>query len=165
MISTAVLCSSPSAIAAEKIVLKYKVFRQSISVQELTTFAETGQLSPALEHYLKAGKQNPEEVRRVLNQPVDINLITLDRVLNFYPLGELFLDQVSQTVHPPNKEASRQALRAALILSASPDNKVTLIEILQKYPTSEVQVEGDRLVQAYGQINEISKLTRRIAEL
>jgi len=46
-VSADILLSSSSAIAAEQVVLKYRIFRESISV-ELTTFAETGELSTSL---------------------------------------------------------------------------------------------------------------------
>lgn len=56
---TSVLLYSTSAIAAEKVVLKYGVFWGSISVTELTTFTETGKVSPALRFYLSAARRNP----------------------------------------------------------------------------------------------------------
>jgi Alpha/beta hydrolase of unknown function (DUF1400) len=33
-------------------------------------------------------------------------------------------------------------LRAALVVSASKDRQITLIEVIQNYPTKEVEVEG-----------------------
>jgi len=36
-VSADILLSSSSAIAAEQVVLKYRIFRESISVEELTT--------------------------------------------------------------------------------------------------------------------------------
>jgi Alpha/beta hydrolase of unknown function (DUF1400) len=39
---------SSEVLAAEKVVLKYKLFRGSLSVAELTTFAQAGEASPAM---------------------------------------------------------------------------------------------------------------------
>lgn len=71
-----------AAIAAEKIALKYGVFRGPVSVSELTTFTETGKVSPSLRFYLSAARRNPQEVRQVLTQEVKVNPLLLDRGLN-----------------------------------------------------------------------------------
>lgn len=142
------------AIAAEQVVLKYRVFRESISVEELSTFAETGELSTSLRINLALAQQDPKKVRRYLTEPVKVNLVLLDRVLNS-PVGNVVLDQVSQVVHTPSRRADRQALRSALILSASSDSNISLIETIQNYPTSEVEVEGDRLEAAYRQLRRL----------
>jgi Alpha/beta hydrolase of unknown function (DUF1400) len=160
-ISSAVLSVSTNAIAAEQVVVKYKILRESISVAELTTFVETGEASSGLQSYLKASQQNPEDVRRLLGRETNVNVVTLDRALN-NPVGNFVLDQISLAVHPPANAASRQAIRSALVLSASQDNKVSLIEVIQKYPTAEVELEGERIAQAYRQIDAIGGWIRRI---
>ncbi len=149
------------AIAAEQVVLKYRIFRESIAVEELSTFAQTGELSKSLRINLALARQDPKAVRRYLTEPVKVNPVLLDRLLNS-PAGNFVLDQVSQVVHTPSGKADRQALRAALIVSASRNNDISLIEIIQNYPTQVVQVEGDRLETAYRQLR---RLGGRLPEL
>lgn len=142
------------AIAAEQVVLKYRIFRESISVEELSAFAETGELSKSLRINLALARQDPKAVRRYLTEPVKVNLLLLDRLLNS-PVGNLVLDQVSEVVHTPSGKADRQALRSALVISASRDSNISLIEVIQNYPTQAVQVEGDRLESAYRQLRRL----------
>lgn len=144
----------PVANAAERVVLRYRIFRQSLSVAELTQFAETGELSRSLRSNLARAGQDPATVRRYLTEPVRVNPVFLDRVLNS-PIGNAFLDEISQVIHTPSRRADRQALRAALVLSAR-DGQFSLIEVLQNYPTREVQVDGDRLEVAYRQLRRLS---------
>lgn len=161
----AIALSSESAFAAEQVVLKYRIFRSSISVKELTNFAQTGELSTSLRVNLALAKQNPKAIRQYLTQPVAVNIRLLDRVLNS-PVGNVVLDQISEAIHTPSRKADRQALRAALILSASRDypdssgqnsrNTISLIEIIQNYPTSEVEVEGEVLERAYRQLSQLA---------
>lgn len=148
MLSATTLLFSTSAIAAEQVVLKYRIFRESISVEELSTFAQTGELSTSLRINLALARQDPKAIRGYLTEPVKVNPVFLERVLNS-PVGNVVLDQVSQVVHTPSDRANRQALRSALVLSASRDGEITLIETIQNYPTPEVEVEGDRLESAY----------------
>jgi len=150
--SLASLLSSPTVIAAERVVVRYNIFRESISVDELTTFVETGKSSPTINYYLNQARQDPQTFRNVLTQEVNVSPVVLDRTLN-NPIGEFLLDRIGKTIHTPSGQTNRQALRAAIVLSASKGNKVSLLKILQNYPTSEVYVEGDRLVETYNQIS------------
>ncbi|MES1021950.1 alpha/beta hydrolase [Gloeocapsa sp. BRSZ] len=144
----------PVANAAERVVLRYRIFRQSLSVAELAQFAETGELSRSLRSNLARAGQDPATVRRYLTEPVKVNPVFLDRLLNS-PVGNALLDEISQVIYTPSRRADRQALRAALVLSAR-DGQVSLIEVLQNYPTREVQVDGDRLEIAYRQLRRLS---------
>lgn len=156
-----VLLYGTEAIAAQRVILKYGILRESVSVRELSQFARTGALSPSLQSYLGAAKANPAEVRNSLTREVKVNQIALDRVLNSRP-GELLLDEVAQSIHTPHQRADRQALRSAMVLSAAGDNRVSLIEVLENYPTDEVEVEGARLVQTYERLAALEGQVSRI---
>lgn len=143
--------SCKQAFAAERIVLKYRIFRESLSVSELSTFAENGELSRPLQINLALARQDPKAIRRYLTQPVRVSPIILDRVLNS-PVGNIILDQLSQVIHTPSRQADRQALRGALVVSASGDNAVTLIDVMRNYSTARLEVEGDRLESTYRQL-------------
>lgn len=156
-----VIFLTSSAEAAENVVLKYGFLRESVSIPELTALAETGEVSSSLKAYLRMANKEPEELRRVLNNEVDVDSLILYRILNTTP-GELVLDQVSEIIHTPTNRANEQALRAALVKSALEDDQITLIEILQNYPTTEVHVEGERIEEVY---NRVSSLLKRIPRL
>ncbi len=158
-IMIAFFLSNGSAFAAETVLLKYRILRESISVKELTNFALTGELSTSLRINLALAKQDPKPIRQYLTESVTVNPVLLDRVLNS-PVGNVILDQISEAIHTPSRQADRQALRAALVLSASSDrngksNSLSLIEIIQNYPTAEVEVEGEVLERAYRQLRQL----------
>lgn len=140
--------------AADFVILKYSVLRESVSVKELSLFAETGEMSSSLRSYLKMANQNPDEVRQALNDEVEVDPVTLSRILNSYP-GEFLLDQVSEVIHTPSHTASRQSLRGALVTSALEDRNIRLIEVLENYPTPEVHLEGDRLLEVYNTLDGV----------
>lgn len=144
---TGVLLSNARVEAAESVVLKYSFLQERISVRELSTFAKTGELSTKLRVYLALAKREPKDLRRALTQEVPANPNLLYQVLNSF-VGELLLDRVSEVVHTPSNRANRESLRSALVSSALRDNKITLIETLENYPTPEVHVEGERLAEA-----------------
>lgn len=141
------------SVAAERVLLKYGPISRSVPVRDLRQFADTGRPTRKLRRYLRAAKQNPVQVQNALTRPADINPVQLDRLLNSAP-GDLLLREVGEVIHTPTDRANRRALRSALILDASDDRQITLIDTLENYPTPEVTVEGDRLVKVIRRFNQ-----------
>jgi len=163
VLSAGVLLSSSIALAAERVVLKYGPLEQSVPVADLTTFAQTGQRTASLQGYGVSDKE-AQNVRDSLTRPVRISALTLDKGLN-NPLGEALLDQLSEAIHTPKGGADRQALRSALVLSAADDGQVSLLEIIQKYPTQDVYVEIDRVISAYNHLSKFDKQIRKVLDI
>lgn len=153
-ISTAIALAlpHPAALAAENVVLRYGIFERSVSVADLTTFAETGKRSRDLRAYIRASKQDPSKIRQTLTDKVDVNVTTVDRILNS-PVGDVALNQLSQYIYTSSRTADKEALRGAIVLSASEDNNISIMEIVQNYPTQEMYLDGERLSETYAQIS------------
>lgn len=156
-----ILLAAPGAIAAESVVLRYRIFQASVPVSDLTTLAETGEASPELASYLRRAGRSPEELKQILTREVSVNPQLFSRILNS-PIGNVALDQLGQSIHTPSRSADRQALRAALQLSTADDGSMSLIELIQNYPTQQVHVDGDRVVTA---INDIQSIQERVGDL
>lgn len=152
-----------SAQAAERIVFRYGSFSDTIGVQELTEFAETGRASSSISYYLRRANQNPETVRAALNRQIPIRVTTLNRVLDS-PLGDVALNSLSRTIQTPVNAANQQALRGALLISAS-DNRVSLLEVVHNYPTRELHINGRELVSTYTQISQIARQIQNIPNI
>lgn len=160
LLSLALLAARPS-VGAEKVVLKYSVLRESVAVAELSDLSRTGAVSPALESYLQLANKKPEDLRRWLNQSVAIHPTALSQLLNSF-LGTYALSQIGEVIQTPSGRASSEALRGALITSAQGDNQVSLIEILENYPTAEVQVNGDKLMELYQDFQALASRLPRL---
>ena len=153
-----------SVIAAEKVVLTYGFMSMEIPIEDLTTFAESGETSDDLAALFDLAGQDPVPMRDTLNTPVSVNPTVLDLALNSPP-GEWMLDRVSETIHPASGEAGQLALRAALIGASSSDHELTLLEVMQVYPTPEIVVQGDRLVETYTQLYEVLEPLEDLADI
>lgn len=140
--------------AADQVILKYSILRESVCISELSTLAKTGETSSSLNTYLKIANKQPEDLRRILNQNIDIDPVFLLKILKSFA-GDFLLDEVSQVIHTPSRRANRESLRGALVTSALSDRNIRVIEILENYPTSEIHVDGDRLADIYQQINAV----------
>ncbi len=158
-----------SAQAAEKIIFTYGSFSQSLTLDELKTFAETGKASSRLRFFIRAAKQDPRNVQKILTKPLDFKLKALDRVFNFLP-AEYALYELGRIIHTPSKQANVQALRSAVILAARDDNRLSLLEFVDRYPTRELYIDGLQLVKTKSRIetlirNSKTSLTGPIAIL
>ncbi|MGB7414253.1 MAG: alpha/beta hydrolase [Thermosynechococcaceae cyanobacterium] len=150
----AVCLSANLTFAAEKVRINYGPISRSLPVSDLRQFAETGKTTRKLRSYLKASKQDPDQIQAGLTRSTAINPVQLDRLLNSVP-GELLLKEAGDVIHTPTDRANHKALRSALILDASQDQQITIIDTLEEYPTPEVEVEGDRLVKLIRQFNQL----------
>ncbi len=151
-------------LAAQRLVLSYGIFSQSVSIPELRTLADTGVATRNIQFYLNLLGLESGELRRILNEEVAIDGITLDRVLKS-PVGNLILDEISQVIHTPIDQGNRESLQAALVSSALPDGKLSLLEVLENYPTEAVHLNGDRAIELYQKINSLLQQLPRISLL
>lgn len=144
--------SAQAAWGAERVLLRYRGFSRAISVADLGTLAATGEASEPVARLLESADQRPEDLRSLLTRELSADPVVLDRALNSWP-GEWVLDQLGSAIHPVSGSASRQALRSALVLSAADDNRLTLLEVLENYPTPEVVLEGEKIQSAYNRLS------------
>ena len=158
---SALLFEGQIAIASETVIFKYSGATQSVSLEELQTFANTGETSPALEFLLDFGKQNPFIIRWILTQQFPANTKLIYDLLNTAP-GEFALSQTGNVLSAKSERANVKALRGALIASASDDNLISLIELLEKYPTKEVYVDGKILSQVQRDLGNFINETNKI---
>jgi hypothetical protein len=134
--------------ASERVLLRYRGFSRAVPVEDLATLAASGETPDSVDGLLETAGQSPEGLRSLLTNELSASPVVLDQALNSWP-GEWMLDQLGTAIHPPSGVASRQALRSALVLSAADDNSVTLLEMLENYPTPEIVLEGDQIQTAY----------------
>ena len=153
-----------SADAAEQVTLTYGFFSMTVPIADLEKLATTGETTGELDQLLEMSNQEPEDLQATLNQPVELKPTVLDMALNSPP-GEWMLDRISETIQPSSGEGGRLALRAALIGASANDDQLTLLELMQVYPSPEIVVQGDRILEAYGYLNQVLEPFQDLAEV
>lgn len=156
---------SPDRVrASEEVVFTYGGASQSVSVAELESFAKTGETSAALDFLLKFGQQNPFLMRWILQQEFPANTKLIYDLLNTAP-GEYVLSQTSNVVGTKSERANVTALRGALVASANDDSIISLIELLKKYPTEKVYVNGKILAKVREDLAQFVEDTNRYVQI
>lgn len=141
-------------MAADTIILKYSVLRQSIPVEDLSIFCETGETSSSLSSFFRLANQKPDNVKKTLCSKMPVDGVMLSKILNS-PFGNVILDGFSEVITTPSQRASRESLRGAIVTSALKNNDVSIMEVTENYPTGEVHLDGDRAMEIYKKLEGI----------
>ncbi|MEK0179864.1 MAG: alpha/beta hydrolase [Oscillatoriales cyanobacterium] len=149
--TSAVLLSSGKALALETVTVKYGAIDVTLPLADLQSFTQTGKPSPQLQSVLSLAKQTPESVREILTREVALDSQLVTRLANSY-FGEIVLKQLGEVAYAPATRAqSAPALRDALV-GASKDGKISLIEVMQNYTPSALEVDGNQAMAVYQRV-------------
>jgi hypothetical protein len=159
-VSAIVLHAVPAA-AAEQLVFTFGPLRPAFSIDELEAFAAGGRVPSSMRFYLNVSNTDPDVVRAILSEEFDLSLQFVDQKFNTL-LGEFVLFQMGKIIHTPSRQANIQALRSALVLSVSDDNKISLIEFMRNYPTQELHIDGIKLSQVARNLRQVSNDIREV---
>ncbi|MEM0979848.1 MAG: alpha/beta fold hydrolase, partial [Cyanobacteria bacterium P01_H01_bin.58] len=144
-------------VAAEEIIISYGILERTISVQELVAFANGEGLSRQLSQYAKLldlSETDLEGIRQALNQPAALNQVELSQFL-YTTQGETLLDILGEVIQTPTRQSGSLAIRAAFILAAAdPDQGLTLLNFLMKYPTPGLRIDVGRGLAIAGTVTE-----------
>lgn len=129
------LLLAPATQAAERLFLFLGPLQLSVSLESLEQFAEDGTIEKDLSLYLRrVDEETREEFRNALLQPVEVNALALSRVLNT-PIGEMVLAQLGNVVTLPSGGNGQYALRAAITEASFDEEGLTVLNLLQSFPT------------------------------
>ncbi|MCG6136225.1 MAG: alpha/beta hydrolase [Nostoc sp. LLA-1] len=138
--------------AAQKVVVRFGPFAETLSLAELQKAAETGEFPQGLELYTGGLSQ---EQRRffvgALRMRVPINVVTLSSLLNTQ-IGTTILSNISEALVRKD-QAGVQALRAALVLGATEPQGLSLLNFIAAYPSQRLEIDLFKAVQVAGRLN------------
>ena len=147
------------ANAAEKIRLVYGPFNCSLSVESLKVYATTGEITPEFKPYTKfLNEQSLLQLRHWLQKDFDRDLIGLHEYTHS-PQGEELLQNLGTVVTTHSEGNGFYAIRAALIDAASQSEDWTILDVIQKFPTENMQINTSELfkLKTFWQESDISQ--------
>jgi hypothetical protein len=153
--SASILSSSSTALGAQKVVLTFGPIRQTINISDLEDFAKDGTTTPTLQQIIRFSKMDAQILRGLMGLEIGLKPANLARVVYSTP-GEKITDEIGQAIRTQRRTESGKALRAAVILAAGDDGKVSLLEILKKYPLAEVYVDVASISGTVGKLQSLA---------
>ena len=153
--ASASIVSSSRAFGAEKVVLTFGPIRQTINISDLEDFAKDGTTTPTLQQIIQFSKMDAQILRGLIGLEIGLKPANLARVVYSAP-GEKITDEIGQAIRTQRRTESGKALRAAVILAAGDDGKVSLLEVLKKYPLPEVYVDVASIGATVGKLQGLA---------
>ncbi len=143
----AILAATP-VFSAERLYVNYSLFERSIAVDDLAVYARKGELSKQLRAYSRyLEPEQLEQLRTVLVTRFDLDVVAIAQFL-YTPQGETLLRELGQVIRAGGRQPGFFAIRAALILAAADQQEgLTLLNIMQKFPTSSIRIDLGRAAE------------------
>lgn len=133
---------------AESIIVRYKADEVTVTRQDLDTFAKTGEMPPNLEKLLGSDVQVPGVVRSLLKEEIKIPRF-VERFLKGSN-GDFLLLKLDEAISSTsgNTEQDLNGIRTAFLDSIA-DQRVSFIELINKHPQRQIQVDLTSLEGTY----------------
>jgi hypothetical protein len=148
------------AMASEGIVLQYGAQQETLSLEKLQEFTETGEVPEVLTDRLQLSSQDVDDLRRILQLQIEnIDLDFLEKALNS-SIGDFILRQVGEVISS-DLESDIQALAETLVVAAE-DSRLSMLEIMEKFPERLIYVQGRGLAKVYEDIRFIAEDVREV---
>jgi Alpha/beta hydrolase of unknown function (DUF1400)/Platelet-activating factor acetylhydrolase, isoform II len=152
LLTTFFISLNTSAKAAETVVLRYGQWEESISVTDLQSIAETGQVPQKYKVYTnKFPLEERQKFLKALQTESRVNFITLSRLLNTSVGSTILQDFARLTSRKDN--AGMQALRTGLVFGAKTRERLSIISFIQNYPSDRLVINLQEVPQVFGNLN------------
>ncbi|MEO0771131.1 MAG: alpha/beta hydrolase, partial [Cyanobacteria bacterium J06649_4] len=131
------------AQGAERIQFFFGPFEPTIYVEDLETFAHTGEIPERLKPV--AGRFNDEQLaslRTGLNAQYELSPIPVAQ-FTYSTLGENLLRKLGQVVQTDNFLSGMKGIRSALILAAADEDQdgLTALNVMRHFPSQTIQID------------------------
>lgn len=134
------------ALSAEQVEVTYGLLEFPISVEDLETFAETGDITGGLKLYARFLDDAQEAtLRQFLQQRYSISPVVVSQ-LTYSPIGETILQNLGTIVQTDAGVDGFYALRSALILAAAEPEGFSMIGMIRHFPSSNIRIRGGELL-------------------
>ncbi|WP_292848832.1 alpha/beta hydrolase [Nostoc sp. NMS8] len=143
---------SVPSLAAEKIVIRYGLFEQSVPVADIRNYDETQKASSDLQSFLNyLSPKEKQKFQDALKVKMSLDIAALDKLINT-GMGKQILSFASQAI-ARRDQASIQALRSAIIVGAKSPEGLGITSFLEAYPSSQLVVDVSKIQKLVGMAN------------
>jgi predicted dienelactone hydrolase len=157
------ICGATIATAADRLVVRFGAFSESITLPELQAIAETGKFPDGYEIYTKRlSQQQRAQVISALRTNMPVSVVTVNNLLSTR-IGTTILRDLT-TVIKREDTAALQALRAGLVLGSTTPQGLSVLSFIAAYPSKQLEIDLQQAFQFAGTFNLAFWQTQRFME-
>ena len=153
--------SATSASAAERVTLTYGFVEISTTVDALQSYADTGIADRELNAYLRfLSTEQRTQFRQALQVRQDIDHVQMSQFL-YSAIGDNILRVMGNIIQTQGRQDGAKGLRGALVLAAAEPEGLSLLSVLDQFPTDNVRIDSQRAFRAFGALTGLIQDTDR----
>jgi predicted dienelactone hydrolase len=146
--------------AAERVSLTYGFLEISTSVEALRDYAERGEVNDELAPYLDfLNEEQRSQFRSALQVQKEIGPVEMSQFL-YSSIGSNILNSLGDIIRTPSRRNGAQGLRSALVLAAAEPEGLSLLGVLEKFPSNHLRIDSQRVFQALNGFTGLIEDTR-----
>lgn len=151
-----VVLTGTGAFAADRIVINVfgGAIQAPIKVKDLQAFAETGKKTKTIAQAVGVSDVNPDTLRGLMTLELGVDVAQLANAL-YSNTGDTVAESIGEIITTRSGYESDKALRAALILAAADDGRISFLEVLEAYPTSDMYIQVDKINDVVDRVEDL----------
>ncbi|MBP0020185.1 MAG: alpha/beta hydrolase [Cyanobacteria bacterium SBLK] len=154
-IGASLICLANPASATELINIKYQETEIPVPTGLLVNFARTGELPPEVNSFLQSiGADLPNILQDFLTLEIRLSPTFIEDVLGS-SIGEFVLLQIDKAINTGQVGNELVALRSAIDASLAEDSRISLLELVQRYPVDTLNLDLSGMETVYNQVSKL----------
>ena len=150
----ATLTLSSRANATEFVKLQYKDRSALMTINDLSIFARTGAIPPSIQDLFDTTDKISSDISNILNKELKISPQFINSFIDS-SIGDFVLGGLDEVINNSSSSRDLTNVRSTLVAAYEDDNRVSLIELIERYPQKEVQVNVTSLEKTYNTVSGI----------
>lgn len=147
----ATLTLSSRANATELITLQYKERSALVTIDDLSRFARSGVVPLSIQELFDTTDKVPSDISTILSKELKISPQFIERFLES-SIGEFILGRLEEVINDSPSRGDLTDVRSTLVSAYEDDNQVSLIELIERYPKKEIQINVTSLEGTYDKV-------------
>ncbi len=141
-------------LAADQVSLSFESLTVNVPVTDLVTFAETGQLSGDLAAYAQlAPKEYVSDFRSLLQQSFQLTPTTVSQ-FSKSQTGQIVFQSLGEFLKTQDNQNGQTALVTAFVKAAANSKGVTIVDVIQQFPSPTMQIDGQLSFKAVSALSQ-----------
>jgi predicted dienelactone hydrolase len=151
-----------SAQAAERVEFRFGPLEIGVSVKELETFSKEDVVGRDLNFFIsRVAESDRKYVRKFLTLKPEFTALQVSQFF-YSTIGENILNYTGELIQTDGHLNGSRAIRSALILAAADPEGLTLLNFLQKFPSSTLRLDVERGLVIAAKIDNLGRKTARV---
>ncbi|MEL6937800.1 MAG: alpha/beta fold hydrolase [Cyanobacteria bacterium J06598_1] len=141
--------------AAERVTLTYGFVEISTTVESLQVYADTGVADRSLNAYLRyLSPERRSQFRQALQERRDIDAVQISQFL-YSAIGDNILRSLGGVIQTQGRRDGAKGLRGALVLAAAEPGGLSLLGVLDEFPTDNVRINIQQAFQLFNSFTQL----------